>query len=407
MRLLHRLRNQRGSILLFTTVLVVPLMIIVGGLAIDLAYYGTVDGEIQRSMDAAALAGAGKLGFDAGAFAGARQAAQNYATQNLYRAESHAKQITTSTFTQNAGNADTGNVVLGTWNGTTRVFAPSLNGTIVNAVKCQYNSTIPTSFLRLIGLNSLSTAAGAIAVSSPPATLCPGCCLFPLGVTQCPFQTGGPTGSQGCGQPVATVTPSTTNTAAWLGANKPDIQQAVNNAASGATCNTTLKTGDPAATNNGNLQTVWDSLADCNGNSCKTAPGTSGIFINKYNSAATYTVRNSSEQITYQGHGWEVFVAVINTPCPAAGPLPGTYQVLTFSRLVITQVIDHGRCAVQNHWSGNLWDAQCPTPNGTCTTCSGGGNAIFGYFSCAPIDALPAPIPTPRAALATKIKLVR
>src|SRR5216683_311831 len=145
-------------------------MIIVGGLAIDLAYYGTVDGEIQRSMDAAALAGAGKLGFDAGAFAGARQAAQDYATKNLYRAESHAKQITTSTFTQNAGNADTGNVVLGTWNGTTRVFAPSLNGTIVNAVKCQYNSTIPTSFLRLIGLNSLSTAAGAIAVSSPPAT---------------------------------------------------------------------------------------------------------------------------------------------------------------------------------------------------------------------------------------------
>ena len=36
------LRDQRGSILLFTTVLVVPLMIIFGGLAMDLAYHGTV-----------------------------------------------------------------------------------------------------------------------------------------------------------------------------------------------------------------------------------------------------------------------------------------------------------------------------------------------------------------------------
>ena len=31
-------RDQRGSILLFTTVLVVPLMIIIGGLAMDIAY---------------------------------------------------------------------------------------------------------------------------------------------------------------------------------------------------------------------------------------------------------------------------------------------------------------------------------------------------------------------------------
>src|SRR5216684_8747914 len=85
MRLLHRLRNQRGRILLFTTVLVVPLMIIVGGLAIDLAYYGTVDGEIQRSMDAAALAGAGKLGFDSSVFPTVRSFAQSYAAANQFK----------------------------------------------------------------------------------------------------------------------------------------------------------------------------------------------------------------------------------------------------------------------------------------------------------------------------------
>lgn len=65
-------RDQRGSVLLFTTILVVPLMIIIGGLAIDLAYYGAVDDELQRTMDAAALAGAGKLGFNDTFFPAAR-----------------------------------------------------------------------------------------------------------------------------------------------------------------------------------------------------------------------------------------------------------------------------------------------------------------------------------------------
>ena len=39
--------EQRGSILLFTTILVVPLMIIIGGLAMDLAYYGEVDDQLR------------------------------------------------------------------------------------------------------------------------------------------------------------------------------------------------------------------------------------------------------------------------------------------------------------------------------------------------------------------------
>src|SRR6185369_3035564 len=115
-------RDQRGSILLFTTILVVPLMIIIGGLAMDLAYYGSVDDELQRSMDAAALAGAGNLGFDSSVFGTARQAAQNYAIANPYRAESAAKQINSSTFTLNTGNNSNGNIVLGIWNGATRTF---------------------------------------------------------------------------------------------------------------------------------------------------------------------------------------------------------------------------------------------------------------------------------------------
>src|SRR5258705_13983587 len=98
-------RDQRGSILLFTTILVVPLMMIFGGLAMDLAYYGTVDDELQRSMDAAALAGAGKLGFDSSAFPTVRSFAQSYATSNHFRTG-------TINLNLNSGNDPNGNIFL-------------------------------------------------------------------------------------------------------------------------------------------------------------------------------------------------------------------------------------------------------------------------------------------------------
>lgn len=419
---LYRLREQRGSILLFVTVLVVPLMIVIAGLAMDLAYYGTVDDELQRAMDASALAGAGKLGFDGSAFAGARQAAQDYATRNPYRAENAAKQITTSTFTQNDNNADpvNGNVILGIWNGTTRAFTPwasPADDPFVNAVKCQYASTIPTSFLKLIGLTRLSTAAQATAISAPPTSLCPGCCPFAIGVTQCPFETGGNMGSQGCGQPVLWASSTPVNTAAWIntqGTGTPsasETRNAITAAGTGASCNSTLQSGSQTTAQNGVDESAFKLIADCSGQKCNNSPqgvyqpGT-GYFVDKFKSGVVYTTRDSNGNITYQGQGWQVYVPVIKTSCPP-GPFTGPYQILTFSRLVITQVIDHGRCAVKNGWPGNIWEEQCPPPNGTCDTCSGGGDAIFGYFSCATMDAQPTSIPAPRAALATKLKLVR
>ena len=103
---LRWLRDQRGSILLFTTVLVVPLMLIIGGLALDLSYYGTVDDQLQRSMDAAALAGAGKLGFDDSIFPTVRSFAQNYASINTFKSG-------TINLDLNTANTPSGNIVLG------------------------------------------------------------------------------------------------------------------------------------------------------------------------------------------------------------------------------------------------------------------------------------------------------
>ena len=86
--------------------------------------------------------------------------------------------------------------------GTRGAFSPSLAGNQVNAVRCQIQTTIPTSFLRLLGVNDLPIAANAIAVSNPPAL--PGCNtpILPIAVTPCAFYDAGAgtfNNSNGCG----------------------------------------------------------------------------------------------------------------------------------------------------------------------------------------------------------------
>lgn len=398
-RLRQWARDQRGSILLFTTVLVVPLMIIIGGLAMDLAYYGTVDDELQRSMDAAALAGAGKLGFNDSFFPAARQYAHDYALLNPFR-------VGTISLDLNVANNPTGDIVLGIWNGST--FTPSIDGTQVNAVRCRFATTVPTSFLRLIGVNSLNAGASAIAWAAQPNTTPPNACVFPVGLSSCFF--GGST-SLGCGATVSFISSSDesavgANTAAWVnlspgGTNVSasdtlsQVQAAVN-----GTCNgTALNTGDPVPTSNGELNNVVNYLTD--------------QFPQIYSSSpADVTVLNQDGTPAYIGHGWEVFVPVIDTgsSCPP-GVVNGSKQIVGWTRFVITQVLNSGgTCAVANHWSGNPWDAHClVSKNGTATSLPpgwAGQKGIFGYYDCQYAPSPPAPNPGPITATA-KLKLVR
>jgi Flp pilus assembly protein TadG len=393
-------RDQRGSILLFTTVLVVPLMIIIGGLALDLAYYGTVDDELQRSMDAAALAGAGKLGFNDTYFPAARQWAHDYALLNPYR-------VGNINLDLNTANNPSGNIVLGIWNGST--FTPSLDGTRVNAVQCRFATTVPTSFLRLIGLNSLNTGAMAIGWAAQPATAPENACMFPVGLSSCFF--GGPT-SSGCGATVSFISSSDAsavgaNTAAWVsmtpGATTvsgsgtlSEVQATVN-----GTCNgTALNTGDSVPASNGELNNVINYLMTA--------------FPTIYNnSPADVTVLKQDGSPAYIGHGWEVHVPVIDTgdTCPP-GAINGTKQIVGWTRFVITQVLNSaGTCAVANHWEGNPWDAHCLTSkNGTASSPLPAGysgqKGIFGYYDCQYNPAPPAPNPGPITATA-KLKLVK
>ncbi len=391
-------KDQRGSILLFTTILVVPLMIIIGGLAMDLAYLGTVDDELQRSMDAASLAGAGKLGFNDTFFPAARQFAQQYALLNPFR-------IGSINLNLNTANVPNGDIVLGIWNGST--FTPSLDGTQVNAVKCRFATTVPTSFLRLIGVNTLTAGAQAIGWAAQPATTPPTACVFPVALSSCFF--GGST-SLGCGTTVTFISSSSGsavggNTAAWASIvpgqnpNDPNILGQVQTAASGSCSGTSLNTGNNIPVNNGQLNNVVNWLM--------------ANFPPLYaSSPPDLTVLKQDGTPAYTGHGWQVFVPVIDTGpgCPP-GAIIGSPPIVGWTRLVITQVLGkNGSCAVANHWPGNPWDEHCFTNNnGTATSLPSGWagqTGIFGYYDCKYQPAPPAPNPGPITATA-KLKLVQ
>jgi Flp pilus assembly protein TadG len=406
---LRWLRDQRGSILLFTTVLVVPLMIIFGGLAMDLAYHGTVDDELQRAMDAAALAGAGKLGFDSKAFGAVRQSAQDYAVGNPYRSENLAKQINTSNFTWTTANNSGDNIVLGIWNAGT--FAPSLEGNKVNAVRCQFSSSIPTSFLRLIGINSLPTTAQAVAIANPPAT--PGCGtpILPIAVVPCAFQDagGGFNNSNGCGASLTWISSSKCtsqsgsqfcNTAAWasLDGSTPNakyIEDSIKNAASKPpACNVTKGSGQDTPVNNGMITGKAFETLKASYKNDRTPTLPSGDIV-KADGSVIYAASKG---------GWETGVMLIKVDSCPPGPITGDHTVMTYSKFVVTQVYDGndkkgGYCSTMPN----------PDPQAEpyCSAPKAGETAVFGYFRCDQLGHVATLDPVPRAALAQKLRLVR
>ena len=396
------LRNQNGSALLFTTVMLVILLVF-GGMAIDLTYFSSARQELQRSMDAAALAGAGNLGFSDTAFPVARSAAQNYASLNGY---SHPSAGPVS-LNLNTANNPNGNIVLGIWNGAN--FTPSLDGSQVNAVRCQYGATVPTSFLRLLGVNDLAVSAQAIAVTYPPLNP-PNPCIFPMALSGCAFTNAGAFNSQGCGSAATFIsssgqTPGSnagTNTAAWANLcdtstpSAPQTSAAISGAASG-TCNlgcATPQTGTSIGTNNGMQQSVFDLLES--------------TFVQQFNQSTTHQVTDSSGNVTYNGRGWKVFVPVIQTACPP-GPINGPHQITSWTEMVITQVYDRNNgCAVTNPADSNSWQT-CPQPLNPQGPASPDPNlrAVFGRYNCTLVPSPPSPIPGPISALATNLRLVK
>jgi len=406
MNLRRWLRDEKGNVLLFTTVLMVPLLIIFGGLALDLAHLGTADDEVQRSLDAAALAGAGKLGFDSSVFPAARAWAQNYALLNPIR-KAGATQATIN-LNLNTPNAANGDIVLGIWNGSS--FTPSLDGTQVNAVLCRYQTTVPMTFLGLLGFTSLPVTGEAIAWATQPVTPPPTSCVFPIALSSCFF--GGST-SLGCGATVTFISSSSGsavggNSAAWASvvpgqaANDANILAQVKAGASGNCTGAPLSTGDNDPVNNGQLNNVMNWLG---GNDPNAFPA-------KYAASAELVVAKADGTDAYRGKGWAVYVPVIDTGagCPPAA-INGSLPIVGWTRMVITQILGkNGTCAVANHWAGNPWDEHCFTnKNGTASSLPSGWagqTGIFGYYDCTYAPAPPSPVVGPITATA-RLRLVR
>lgn len=404
--------DSRGSVMVFT-MLAIIFLLVVGGLAVDFAYEFVVDNELERAMDAAALAGAGKLGFDGTAFPTARQFAHDFAANNAYR-------IGTINLDLNTNNAYTGSlaskaapygdVVLGIWDPTKPVgvgsgqrFEPSNDGTRVNAVWCRYKTTIPTTLFRLWGITNLTVAAQAFATANPPALAPPDECIFPIGLCDTPFN--GPT-SAGCSTVVSFISSSGNsnvgeNTAAWVA---PDgaadggwaeyLKNYIANLGSGAACGTSpLEVGNNLDVNNGMIQSVFDALKD--------------VFIQKYNASSSDLIelKDSAGNTIYAGQGWKIAVPVIGC---SGGAISGTKQIVGWTTFAMTQVINKGDCAVANHNpENNPWDPKCNT-NGT----AGGAAAksfrgLFGYYVCEISPQPPVPTPVPRTALASKLRIVQ
>jgi Flp pilus assembly protein TadG len=165
---------------------------------IDFAYMYYVRGQLQNAADAAALAGAAKLNISGDITqTDARNAAQALAAANTAAGQGVQVEL-------NGGNAysvntaDTGDIVVGHWDGTTG-FNPA--GTPINAIQVVARRTIapavsgvkaggnPVGLIFrkvLAGWTTMSAAGKAIAVRvplvSPPLALCIGACTPPSGL---------------------------------------------------------------------------------------------------------------------------------------------------------------------------------------------------------------------------------
>jgi hypothetical protein len=89
--------------------------------------------------------------------------------------------------------------------------------------------------------------------------------------------------------------------------------------------------------------------------------------------------------------------------CPP-GPLSGNQLVKTYSKFVVTQVYDGN-----DKKGGYCMTMPNPDPQAEpyCSAPKAGKTGVFGYFRCDQLGEIATLDPVPRAALATRLRLVR
>ena len=150
------------------------------GFAIDIAYQMAAIGELERSMEAAALAGAGKLGFNDTVFPTARQLAQQYAAAESAPEPPFGSLINLEPEHRNAAERQHRARHLGR----RRVQPLARRAPSSTRSAASSRRTIQTSFLRLLGIQTLPiSASGDRDSRTRRPTLRRQTCMFPIGLS--------------------------------------------------------------------------------------------------------------------------------------------------------------------------------------------------------------------------------
>jgi hypothetical protein len=144
-------------------------------------------------------------------------------------------------------------------------------------------------------------------------------------------------------------------------------------------------------------------------------------FRNAYNSlpaGTTYTIKRGDGTTAYSGPGWEVYVPVMGTSCPA-GAINGDLQVTGWSRMIMTQMWDptggnpskndgwnsaNKSCLVNNPTDSTTW-GYCTNPSPPAPLNQGTSRSLWGYYDCAAWDSPPISTDAPLSSITTRLRV--
>jgi len=200
-----------------------------------------------------------------------------------------------------------------------------------------------------------------------------------------------------------------TNTAGWIslvanqGATSNNLRDQIN----AGTCTGGLPVGTTVNSSNGMLGNAFDALET--------------RFRNAFNSlpaGTKYTVLRADGSTAYDGPGWEVYVPIIGTSCPA-GAINGDLPIVGWTRMVMTQMWDptggnparteswnsaNGSCLVNNNSDSQTW-SYCTNPTPPPPLNQGSSRSLWGYYNCAAWEAPPLSTDAPLSSVTLRIRV--
>ena len=196
-QVIKKIKDQRGIAAIWVAILVSLVIIGIMALAIDVGYFHSTRNELQDIADAAALAGAGKLGDIFKNMTSLEQSTHNF-ENDRDDIESSAKAVV-GPGKNPAGGEDDINILdedieIGTWNPYADPKFTPLNpiivgGTLPDAVKVtarrdpSANDPISTFFGRIFGRQTQNIAADAVAALTAIGSVSEGKLKLPIGLS--------------------------------------------------------------------------------------------------------------------------------------------------------------------------------------------------------------------------------